>query len=228
MGTIGPPYEIGHGDSLIFLTRFRIKFVLVREQCGFRATTAAASAAATTTAAAATAEWQELNVLGFDHQQFHIARHPSSVRPNAQHNISIARRRGFISAAYCEQFVPPVGEQSCRRRRGRHFARQLRNVGSIMRRYFIENLLNGNERPSQEDMRQAAHRAAESEIPYCRRLAELLPEQNEIDLLSSLISCEEDTVYRLLLLCFGKDSNEAFGQRLYKNLLLGVKQTLAV
>ncbi|XP_003379428.1 ubiquitin family protein [Trichinella spiralis] len=99
---------------------------------------------------------------------------------------------------------------------------------SIMRRYFIENLLNGNERPSQEDMRQAAHRAAESEIPYCRRLAELLPEQNEIDLLSSLISCEEDTVYRLLLLCFGKDSNEAFGQRLYKNLLLGVKQTLAV
>ncbi|KAL1240455.1 TIP41-like protein [Trichinella pseudospiralis] len=99
---------------------------------------------------------------------------------------------------------------------------------SIMRRYFIENLLNGNERPSQEDMRQAAHRAAESEIPYCRRLSELLPEQNEIDLLSSLVSCEEDTVYRLLLLCFGKDSNEAFGQRLYKNLLLGIKQTLAV
>ncbi len=88
--------------------------------------------------------------------------------------------------------------------------RSLNNARTRIRRFLIDNIMNGNDRPSEEDYRSVATRLAEPEM--MTQLAEgIQPREENLDIAGSLTRCEEAAAEDVLRMIF--DSEETTGTR---------------
>lgn len=105
-----------------------------------------------------------------------------------------------------------------------------------IRRYLIENVLNGNDRPSPEDLRNAAARLAAADASALSGLIREAPGRRgpdgaELDVEASLNACEQSAMEDCLLIVFGHDAQpegSQFGQRLRSRAVRFLSQILAL